>query len=135
MQLNEPKIRKAEFLPAEEAGDLTYPMLKKQKTVTVSLWVHPMNSLIQPLHKVQNYAAKPTLMAPRHHHSSPQKKVHWFPTAERVKCKCTGFPLQNAASANALASHCRTRQVQMHWLPIAERGKYKAACMYFKCYN
>ena len=29
MQLNEPNIRKAEFLPVEEAGDLIYPVLKK----------------------------------------------------------------------------------------------------------
>ena len=37
MQLNEPNIRKAQFLPVEEAGYLIYPVLKnKTKTTTKS---------------------------------------------------------------------------------------------------
>ena len=51
------------------------------------------NSAIQPLQKVQNFAAGLILMAPRHHHSTPLlRKLHWLPISERIKykagCKC-----------------------------------------------
>ena len=36
MQLNEPNIRKAQFLPVEEAGYLIYPVLKKKKKKKVT---------------------------------------------------------------------------------------------------
>ena len=46
------------------------------------------NSVIQPLQKVQNYAARLILMAPRHHHRTPLlKKLHWLPISERTKYK------------------------------------------------
>ena len=44
------------------------------------------NSVIQPLQKVQNFAARLILMAPRHHHSTPLlKKLHWLPISECIK--------------------------------------------------
>ena len=50
------------------------------------------NSVIQPLQKIQNFAAILVLMAPRHHHSTPllknkTKKLHWLPISERIKYK------------------------------------------------
>ena len=46
------------------------------------------SSVIQPLQKVQNFAARLILMAPQHHHSTPLlKKLHWFPISERIKYK------------------------------------------------
>ena len=49
------------------------------------------NSVIHPLQKIQNFAARLVLLAPRHHHSAPllekKKKLHWFPISERIKCK------------------------------------------------
>ena len=46
------------------------------------------NSVIQPLQKIQNFAARLVLLAPRHHHSTPLlKKLHWLPISERIKYK------------------------------------------------
>ena len=64
------------------------------------------NSVFQPLQKIQNFAARLVLLAPRHHHSTPllerrrrrrkktKKKLHWLPISERIKykvaCLCFG---------------------------------------------
>ena len=49
------------------------------------------NSVIQPLPKIQNFAARLVLLAPRHHHSTPLlEKLHWLPISERIKYKYSG---------------------------------------------
>ena len=48
------------------------------------------NFIIQPLQKIQNFAARLVLLAPHHHHSAPLLE------------NCTGFPLQNVLSINSL---------------------------------
>ena len=46
------------------------------------------NSVIQPLQKIQNFAARLVLLAPRHHNStSLLEKLHWLPISERIKYK------------------------------------------------
>ena len=46
------------------------------------------NSVIQPLQKVQNFAASLVLLVPRHQHSTPLlEKIYWLPISERVKYK------------------------------------------------
>ena len=50
------------------------------------------NSVIQPLQKIQNFAARLVLLAPRHHHSTPLLE----------KNNCTGFPFQNVLSIKPL---------------------------------
>ena len=48
------------------------------------------NSVIQPLQKIQNLAARLVLLAPHHHHSSPLlEKLHWLPISEHIKYKVT----------------------------------------------
>ena len=48
------------------------------------------NSVIQPLQKIQNFATRLVLLAPRHHHSTPLlEKLHWLPISERIKYKVT----------------------------------------------
>ena len=43
------------------------------------LFMGTPNSGIQPLQKIQNFAARLVLLAPRHHHSTPLlEKLHWF---------------------------------------------------------
>ena len=48
------------------------------------------NSVIQPRHKIQNFAARLVLLAPRHHHSTHLlEKLIWLPISERiVACMC-----------------------------------------------
>ena len=46
------------------------------------------NSVIQRFQKIQNFAARLVLLAPRHHHSTPLlEKLHWLPISERIKYK------------------------------------------------
>ena len=46
------------------------------------------NSVIQPLQKIHNFAARFVLLAPRHHHSTPLlEKLHWLPISECIKYK------------------------------------------------
>ena len=48
------------------------------------------NSVIQPLQKIQNFAARLVLLAPHHHHSTPLlEKLHWLPISEHIKYKVT----------------------------------------------
>ena len=43
------------------------------------------NSVNQHLQKIQNFAARLVLLAPRHHHSTPLlEKLHWLPISERM---------------------------------------------------
>ena len=49
------------------------------------------NSVIEPLQKIQNFAARLVLLAPRHHHSIPL-----------LEKNCTGFPFQNVLSIKSL---------------------------------
>ena len=46
------------------------------------------NFVFQPLQKIQNFAARLVLLAPRHYHSAPLlEKLHWLPISERIKYK------------------------------------------------
>ena len=46
------------------------------------------NAVIQPLQKIQNFAARLVLLAPRPHHSTPLLgKLHWLPISERINYK------------------------------------------------
>ena len=50
--------------------------------------------------KIQNFAARLVLLAPRHHHSTPLlEKVHWLPISECVKYKvaCMCFNARNGS--------------------------------------
>ena len=58
------------------------------------------NSVIQPLQKIQNFAARLILLALRHHHSTPLlEKLHWLLISERVKYKvaCMCFNAINSS--------------------------------------
>ena len=46
------------------------------------------NSVIQPLQKIQNFAASLILLVPRHQHSTPLlERLHWLPISEHIKHK------------------------------------------------
>ena len=46
------------------------------------------NSVVQPLQKIQNFAARLVLLAPCHHHLTPLlEKLHWLPISERINYK------------------------------------------------
>ena len=58
------------------------------------------NSVIQPLQKILNFAARLVLLAPRHHQSTPLlEKLHWLPISEHIKYKvaCMCFSAINGS--------------------------------------
>ena len=58
------------------------------------------NSVIQPLQKIHNFAARLVLFAPRHQHSTPLlEKLHWLPVSEHIKYKvaCMCFSAINGS--------------------------------------
>ena len=64
------------------------------------LLVGTPNSVIQPLQKIQNFAARLVLLAPRNHHATPLlEKLHWLPISERIKYKvaCMCFSAINGS--------------------------------------
>ena len=64
-------------------------------------WVCTPNSVIQPLQKILNFAARFVLLAPRRHHSTPLlEKLDWLPISERIKCKvaCMCFSAINGSA-------------------------------------
>ena len=58
------------------------------------------NSVIQPLQKIQNFAARLVLLVPHHNHSTPLlEKLHWFPISEHIiyKVACVCFIAMNGS--------------------------------------
>ena len=65
------------------------------------------NSVFQPLQKIQNFAARLVLLAPRHQHSAPLlKKLHWLPILECIKYKvaCMYFNAINGSGPAYLST-------------------------------
>ena len=68
-----------------------------------SLLMGTPNSVIQPMQKVQNTAARLILRAPRHQNCTPllqQLQLHWLPISERMKYK-TACMCYNAITGSA----------------------------------
>ena len=64
------------------------------------------NSVIEPLQKIKNFAARLVLLEPRHHHSTPLlEKLHWLPISERIKYKvaCMCFSAINGSGSAYLS--------------------------------
>ena len=72
------------------------------------------NSVIQPMQKVQNIAARLILRAPCHQNCTPTlQQLHWLPISERIKYK-TACMCYNAitGSAPSYLSELRTTPLQ-----------------------
>ena len=66
-----------------------------------SLLMGTPNSVIQPMQKVQNNAARLILRAPRHQNYTPLlQQLHWLPISERIKYK-TACMCYNAVTGSA----------------------------------
>ena len=82
------------------------------------------NSVIQPLQKVQNFAARLILIAPRHHHSATLlKKLHWLPISERIKYKvaCMCFHATKPVLHTSLTSYNSVSHASLFfWFSPAE---------------
>ena len=70
---------------AEDALVRSY-VLSRLDYCNCHLMVAP-NSVVQPLPKVQNFAAGPILMAPRQHFTHLLKKLHRLSISERIEYK------------------------------------------------
>ena len=77
------------FLTEDETKTLVTSYILSWLDYCNCLLMGTPNSVIQPLRKIQNFAARLVLLAPRHHH-------FWK--------NCTGFPFQNILSIKSLVS-------------------------------
>ena len=85
------------------------------------------NSVIQPLQKILNFAARLVLLAPRHHHATPLlEKLHWLPISERIKYKDACYVFQclhvyTPSRTPRSSSDTRMLEIQQYkrdsWLP------------------
>ena len=73
------------------------------------------NSDIRPLQKIQNVAARPVLLAARHHHSTPLlEKLHWLPISERLKYTVVVLVLLTPSRALRSSSDTRMLKIQQY---------------------
>ena len=82
------------------------------------LLVGTPNSVIQPLQKIQSFAARLVLLAPRHHHStSLLEKLHWLPTSECIKYKvaCMCFSAISGSGPAYLSNCCMSTFRLVHY--------------------
>ena len=81
------------FLTEDATKTLVTSYILSQLDCCNCLLMGTPNSVIQPLQKIKNFAARLVLLAPHHHHSTLLlEKLHWFPISERIKynvvCMC-----------------------------------------------
>ena len=82
------------FLTEDAAKTLVTSCIISRLNYCNCLLMGTPNSVIQPLQKIQNFAARLVLLAPHHHHSTPL-----------VEKNCTGFPFQSVLR-NKVACMC-----------------------------
>ena len=76
------------FLTEDAAKTLVTSYILSRLDYCNCLLMGTPNSVIQPLQKIQNFAARLVLLASRHHHATPLlEKLHWLPISERIKYK------------------------------------------------
>ena len=94
------------FLTEDAAQTLVTSYILSWLDYCNCLLMGAQNSVVQPLQKVQNFAARLILMAPRHHHSTALlKKLHWLPISECIKYKvaCMCFHAINGSGPTYLS--------------------------------
>ena len=97
------------------------------------------NSVIQPLQKIQNFAARLVLLAPHHHHSTPLlEKTALLPISERIKyklvCMCFSGPaylselLHVCTPSRTLRSSSDTRMLEIQQYKRKTHGFRTFSC-------
>ena len=74
-----------------------------------SLLMSTPNSVIQPMQKIQNAAARLILRAPRHQRCTPlPQQLHWLPIFERIKYKtaCMCYNSITSSAPSYLSEYC-----------------------------
>ena len=88
------------FVTEDAAETLVIFYFLSQLDYSNCLLMGTPNSVIWPLQKIQNFAARLVLLAPRHHHSTPLlEKLYWLPISECIKYKvaCICFSAINGS--------------------------------------
>ena len=102
------------FLTEDAAKTLVTSHILSRLDYCNCLLMGTPNSVIKPLQKILNFAARLVFLEPRHHHSTPlQEKLHWLPISERIKYKvaCMCFSAINGTGPAYLSEllHVYTR--------------------------
>ena len=88
------------FLTEDATKTLVTSYILSQLDYCNCLLMGTPNSVIQPLQKIQNFAARLVLLAPCHHHSTPLlEKLHWLPISERIKYKVASSAISGSGPA------------------------------------
>ena len=76
------------FLTEDGAKTLVTSYILSQLNYCNCLLMGTPNSVIQPLQKIQNFAARLVVLAPCHQHSTPLlEKLHWLPISGCINIK------------------------------------------------
>ena len=97
------------FLTEDPAKTLVTSYILSRLDYCNCFFMGTPNSVIQPLQKIQNFAARLVLLAPRHHHSTPfLEKLHWLPISERItyKVACVCFSAMNMVLVLLTSLNC-----------------------------
>ena len=89
------------FLTEDGAKTLVTSYILSQLNYCNCLLMGTPNSVIQPLQKIQNFAARLVVLAPCHQHSTPLlEKLHLLPISDCIKYKvaCMCFSAINGSS-------------------------------------
>ena len=90
------------FLTEDATKTLVTSYIPSRLDYSNCLLMGTPNSVTQPLQKIQNFAARLVLLAPRHHHWTPlMEKLHWCSISERMslvyKVACMCFSVINGS--------------------------------------
>ena len=113
------------YLTEDAAKQLVTSCVLSRLDYCNSLLVGTPNSVIQPMQKVQNTAARLILRAPRHQNCTPLlQQLHWLPVSERIKYKTARVTTQSQVPLPLIFLSCYTFTV----LPALSALRQTHAC-------
>ena len=103
-----------------------------------SLLMGTPNSVIQPMHKVQNAAARLFLRALRHQHCTPLlQQLHWLPISECIKYKtaCTCYNSITGSAPSSLSELLQLSRPSHFLCSSSETCILKLQCFNYKTHG
>ena len=106
------------YLREDAAKQLVTSCVLSRLDYCNSLLMGTLNSVIQPMQKVQNTAARLIFRAPCHQNCTPLlQQLHWLPISEQIKYK-TACMLQHNQRFHSLLSFCAATPLQSFLLSL-----------------
>ena len=95
------------------------------------------NSVIQPLQKLPNFAARLVLLAPRHHSTPLLENMHWLPILKRINYKvaCMCFSAINDSGPAYLSELLHVYIRLVHYALLLTIQQYKRMAHGFRTFS